>query len=234
MVNNELYKSNESFTAMRKLFLLLTLLLSLPVFAQKVKTVVGEYTYHAPENVTRSEAKQTALERAQIQALGEEFGYVVSQENVSRIENVDGKSKNDFISIGGSDVKGEWLETIGKPDIKIFMDGEEMIVYCKVKGKAREIVAASIDFQAHVLRNGIEERFESDQFKSDDYLYLSFLSPVKGYLFSPNEFTKAADASVSDNLPRQLPFKDFQKWLTKCRKYDKEMNVKRVGMRVEK
>ena len=57
-----------------------------------------------------------------------------------------------------------------------------IIVSVKVKGKAREIVSAGIDFQAKVLRNGTEDKFESDQFRSGDDLYLSFQSPVSGYL----------------------------------------------------
>ena len=287
---------------MRKLILLLTLLSSLPLFAQKVKTVVGEFTYHVPENVSLNDAKRTALERAQIQALAEEFGIIVSREDYTRVKNRDGESKIDFISIGGSDVKGEWLETVGEPRYEIRYEGEQLIIYCKVKGKAREIVSSSIDLQAHILRNGIDANFESDHFKNGESFYLSFQSPVKGFLavylvdddeqvscllpyraqqtgiypieanrpytffcrdsvpiaeqavvdeyymtcerttehnqfyiiFSPNQFTKATDTSVGDNLPRQLPFKDFQKWLTKCRKYDKKMNVKKVGITIEK
>ena len=57
-----------------------------------------------------------------------------------------------------------------------------LVVSVKVKGKAREIVSAGIDFQAKVLRNGTEDKYESDQFRSGDDLYLSFTSPVSGYL----------------------------------------------------
>ena len=57
-----------------------------------------------------------------------------------------------------------------------------LIVTCKVKGKAREIISAGIDFQARILRNGTGDKFESDQFRSGDDLYLSFTSPVSGYL----------------------------------------------------
>lgn len=167
---------------MRGLLLSLLIALSPAVFSQKLETVEGEYTYYAPENVTVEQARRTALERAMIQALADVFGTIVSQQNVTRIENQGGRSDIDFLSIGGSEVKGEWIETIGEPIYDIRYEGDILIVTCKVKGKAREIVSAGIDFQAKVLRNGTEDKFENDQFRSGDDLYLSFKSPVSGYL----------------------------------------------------
>ena len=128
----------------RALFIFSLLLSSLTVFAQKMKTVEGEYTYHAPENVTMEQAKRTALDRAMIQALADEFGTIVSQSNATRVENKNGQTDIDFLSIGGSEVKGEWIETIGEPQYNIRYEGDMLIVSVKVKGKAREIVSAGI------------------------------------------------------------------------------------------
>ena len=49
-------------------------------------------------------------------------------------------------------------------------------------------------------------------------------------IFSPNMFTKANDNRSGDNeygmaLPRQLDFHSFNKWLSKSRKRDKDMEV---------
>ena len=44
-------------------------------------------------------------------------------------------------------------------------------------------------------------------------------------MFSPNEFIKATDASVKDNLPRMLSYSEFMKWKGKCRSRDAEMRV---------
>jgi len=155
---------------------------SMQVFAQKMKTVEGEYTYHAPENVTLENAKRIALDHAKIQALADAFGTVVSQSNVTRVENRNGESSTDFLSIGGSEVKGEWIETIGEPKYSIFYEQNMLVVKVSVKGKAREIVSAGIDFKAKILRNGTEDKFESDTFRSGDDLYLSFQSPASGYV----------------------------------------------------
>ena len=277
-------------------------IICLTAFAQRTKTVEAEYTYHAPENVTLEEARRTALTRAKLQAIADEFGTIVQQTNATRISNQDGQSQVDMLSIGGSEVKGEWIETLGEPDYRISYEQGMLVVTCKVKGKAREIVSAQIDLQTHVLRNGTEDKYESDVFKSGDDLYLSFQSPVKGFLsvylvdddaqafcllpyrnqqdgiysieanhryvffheksapieerrivdeytmtcsrqtehnqiyviFSPNPFAKASDESTSDELPRQLSYKDFQQWLVKQRKHDTTMNVRMIPINISK
>lgn len=150
--------------------------------AQQVKKVEGEYTYRAPEQVSVEQAKRTALERAKLEAMATTFGTNISQQNSTRVSNSNGKSNVDFLSISSSDVKGEWIETIGEPQYIINYEQGMLIVTCKVKGTIREITTAAIDIKAKVLRNGTEDRFESSEFRSGDDLYLSFQSPVDGYL----------------------------------------------------
>lgn len=164
------------------IFLVALFSLSIPSFSQKTKRVEGEYTYHAPENVTLEEAKHIALERAKIQALADVFGTIVSQNNSTLVENRNGESSLDFLSVGGSEVKGEWIETLGEPQYDIYYEQNMLVVKASVKGKAREIVASAIDFYIKVLRNGIDERFESYEFYDGDDLFLLFQSPIKGYL----------------------------------------------------
>lgn len=83
------------------------IIFSICCFAQKIKTVDGEYTYIVPENINLDKAKHIALERLKIQLIEEEFGTTVSQANSTLVKNSNGKSDIDFISIGGSEVKGE-------------------------------------------------------------------------------------------------------------------------------
>lgn len=269
-------------------------MLALPVLAQKTKTVEGEYIYRAPENVTLEQAKQKALQGARIQALANEFGTTVAQHVSIRMKNASGLSETDASSLAESEVKGEWLEDIGTPTYSTpFYEGNMLVIGCKVKGLAREIITAAIDLKAYVLRNGTEDRFESDQFRAGDDLYLSFTSPVAGYLtvylvdddgqafcllpyghqeggnyqieankrylffnrkaapaderevvdeysmtcngdgesdliymvFSPTQFYKATDKFSAENLPRQLSYTDFNKWLVTHRRKDAGMNV---------
>lgn len=153
-----------------------------PFFPQTVKNVQGECTYLVPENVTREEARRTALERAKIQALADEFGTTVSQTNMTNVGNANGKSVVDFHSVGMSEVKGEWLETIGNPVYAESFENNQLVVKVSVKGKAREIANNKIDLDVHLLRNGRDKRFEANAFADGDNVYLSFQSPVDGFL----------------------------------------------------
>lgn len=163
---------------MRYIILFCLLLLTATVFAAKLKTVEATYVYHAPSNQSPDEAMRIALERAQLQAIADEFGTVVSQENTTRVHN----GSTDFLALTTSDVKGEWVETIGKPDCRIeFTDGM-MVVTVKVKGKAREVKAAPVSFVAETLRDRPDRADATTDFKSGNGMYLYFRSPTDGYL----------------------------------------------------
>lgn len=157
-------------------------LYSVVLCAQRTERVRAEYTYDAPENVTLEAAKRTALERAKIQAIADEFGTVVSQNNATFVSNQNGESNIDFFSLGGSEVKGEWIETIGEPEYAISYEQGMLVVKVAVHGRIREIVRAQIDIKAEVLCNGTDLKFARTDFKSGDELYLYFQSPVNGYL----------------------------------------------------
>mgnify|MGYP006903494796 CR=1 FL=1 len=287
---------------LRCVFLLLTLLNLLHLSAQQIEKVHGEYTYHVPDNVSLEEGKRTALERAKIQALADVFGTLVSQKNSTIVKNENGKSSVDFLSIGGSDVKGEWIETIGEPTFDIYYESNMLTIKVCIDGKAREIKNAAIDFEAKLLRNGTEEKYESDEFRNGDDLYLYFKSPINGYLavylldentqqvfcllpykssgdpaykivhdkpyiffscqkaeenpnevdeytmtcehsmeqniiyivFSPNMFAKAFAEDENIKLPRQLPLKEFQKWLGKCRTKDVAIQTQSFTLKISK
>jgi hypothetical protein len=152
------------------------------LFAQKTQTICGEYTYNAPENVSPEQAKQTALERAKLEALAKEFGTIVSQNNATAIKNENEKSDIRFFSLSGSEVKGEWLEDTKTPEYTTSYEQNMLIVSVSICGKAREITGAGVDFSAKILCNGVDARYENDRFKNGDDIYLLFQAPVDGYL----------------------------------------------------
>lgn len=270
--------------------------------AQKTQKVTATYTYHAPENVSLAEAKRIALQRAQLQAIADAFGTIVARSNSSTVKNENGKSEVSVMSLGTSEVKGEWLRTDGEPEYEVDYADGMLIVEVRVKGIIREIVNAAVDFQAKVLCNGTEDKFEREEFREGDDLYLSFRSPVDGFLtvyliddagtaycllpyrgdsggrvaikgnrryvffsaadappeqrnlvdeytltcekmaelnqiyviFSPKLFTKAVDYDREVLQPRELPYEEFQEWLFKCRKQDKEMRAEVKNITIQK
>ncbi|MDR1682825.1 MAG: DUF4384 domain-containing protein [Candidatus Symbiothrix sp.] len=169
---------------MRKstIYIALFLVFSISLSAQKTQKLCGEYIYHAPENVTLEQAKQTALERAKLQALADKFGTTVTQNNATVVKNENGMSDISYFALGGSEVKGEWLENAKEPEYKITYEQDMLVVKVKVCGKAREITNAGIDFTAKILKHGTEAKFESETFRDGDQVYLLFRSPADGYL----------------------------------------------------
>lgn len=168
---------------MNRFILFITLISSFLVgYSQRTAKVSAKYTYYAPETMSVEEAKRVALDRAKIQAIADEFGTIVSQSTSTVITNKNGESDTQFFALGGSDVKGEWIETIGNPEYQLKFENHFLIIECSVKGKARKIVSAKIEFEAKTLRNGTELRFGDVNFRDGDDLYLYFQSPINGYL----------------------------------------------------
>ena len=167
---------------MKKTILLLTILIPLMSSAQKMLTVSGEYTYYAPPNITVEQAKSIAIERAKINIIADHFGTVVGVNSSTTVSNVNGESSVSFLSLGDSEVKGEWIETIGEPKVSVTYEQNMQVVHVWIKGTIREIKAAKVHFEIAVLKNGTEDRFESDEFRDGDQLYISFQTPVNGYV----------------------------------------------------
>lgn len=160
------------------LLVLTVLLLPSEIRAQKIRTEKGEYTYYPPETQSMEVARQTAIERAKLQILADTFGTTVSQTATTRIS--DGSASTSALS--SSSVRGEWLETVSGPDIETMLSPDGMIgIKVRIVGKVREISASKTDIQAAVLRNGLDNRFASTEFKAGDDMYLSFTSPESGF-----------------------------------------------------
>lgn len=156
--------------------------LAFSLFSQKIKKVAASYTYYAPETMSLEEAKRTALKYAKIQAIADEFGTIVTQSTSLISSDTNGQSDEKFFSLAETDVKGEWIETIGEPMYDIQFKNHHIAVTCLVKGKAREITTAKVEFIAKPLRNGTSLKYEATEFKNGDDLYLYFKAPIEGFL----------------------------------------------------
>ena len=183
MANYSNGMNNQKWNLVQK-WLLVAILLAPVNFlhSQDLVKVGGEYIYYAPDNTTVEEAKNTALTRAKIQALAEAFGTIVSQTNTTHVTNTNGSTSINFLSIGASDVKGEWIETLGEPEYKVEFIKNILVVSVKVKGIARELVYKKAEMDTKILRNGTEDKYEDSNFRNGDDLFVSFQSPIDGYL----------------------------------------------------
>lgn len=151
-------------------------------FAQKIVTVTGEEVYYAPSNVSLDEARHTAIERAKIKALAEKFGTIVSQSTSTVMKSSNGQTDSRMLTMGGSQVKGEWIETVGEPEVNITYEQGMLVISVKVTGRAREMKPNDLDLQVKVLRNSLDHRAESEEFADGDTFYMYFRSPLAGYV----------------------------------------------------
>ena len=165
---------------MRTLFCFILLIFSAFVWGQKVVDAQGKYAYPVPENVSLEQAKQTAIERARLNAIASAFGTDVSQTNTIMVSSSSDKSETVFNSLGGTEVKGEWIADRKEPEFNIIHDPESgmLVVSVKVWGKIREKKKLDNQLLINILCNDIE----SNKFRHGDRLSVLFKSPVEGFL----------------------------------------------------
>ena len=265
--------------------------------AQRTLTASGTYTHYASADIPPKQAELAAIERAKVDIIEKEFGRIVGVNNFTEVVNKGEQSSVKFLSLGESEVKGEWIETKGKTDIQHSFANNMQVITVTITGLIREIREAKVDFEARLLRNYVTDGFESEKYRDGDNFFVSFRSPVDGYvaiylydfsgvnrllpmkysghpayfveagakyvffangislyddiakknpnsihsdygltcngesevnriyiIFSPNKFFIPGD-NISDDVtaPAFIDFEGFQKWLSRCRKRDKDM-----------
>ncbi len=52
-------------------------------------------------------------------------------------------------------------------------------------------------------------------------------------VFSPNQFARAVDEDIVDDLSH-LNYEDFQNWIVRCRRQDAEMNIRSLPIVIRK
>ncbi len=169
-----------------KQFLLTVLLLVAGHFlasAQKPETATGSYTYYPPSDQSLEEARHVALYRAQMQIIADTYGTVMNMSSTTVVKNSKEDSAVNMFSLSESSVRGEWLETIGEPKYSTAITEQGMLsITVTVTGRIREIKEARADFELKVLKNGMEDKFESNDFHDGDDMFISFACPADGYL----------------------------------------------------
>lgn len=164
------------------IFALIALIIPNIFATSKTKKVSVDYIYYIPENVSGEEAREIAVQRAKAQSIADEFGTYVSQSSISHIEISNEDINNDFLSIGGSELKGEWIETTSTPNFEYITDGGMLAIKVHIEGIIRNIENAKIPYDVKVLRNGIHDINESNIFMDGDDLYMTFKTPTSGFL----------------------------------------------------
>lgn len=131
------------------------LVLPAMLLAQQEREVTGEYVYAAPINVSREQARATAIERARVQALADEFGTLVEAYNTALLRNANDSSSVEYFSLGESVVKGEWIADTREPLIEERLEDGLFTVKAQVWGRARAIDPKPLDGRMKRLLDSI-------------------------------------------------------------------------------
>lgn len=163
--------------------LLISLFFTPRSMGQPTITTTGKASIQIESNMTREQAREIAREKAMINAIENALGTFVEQNTDIRVE--DGKVQYNII--GTTKVKGDWLRTIKEDfteeaDVVKTREGKNLDSYilCSITGEVRRASAkAAIKF--HTL-NCPEPGCDHTDFYSGQSMYLSFKSPIDGYL----------------------------------------------------
>ena len=138
---------------MKKELLVLFIMYTAIVTAQKTVTACGDYTYVVPEQISLEVARQIAIEKAQIQCIADEFGTIVGQSTSINVVNKNGKTDISNVSFGVSEVNGEWLGFVKEPEIETIYQDNTLVVHVSICGKIRESINSTIDIEVQILCN---------------------------------------------------------------------------------
>lgn len=165
----------------KRLFILVlaALSISFSLYA-KITEIEGSYKLYLPRDISRDRGELIALERAKVRALDLEFGSLISEYTRMDSRVTEQGESNDFWSTASSTIRGEWIETIGKPEFLCYMEKDEIVIECKVKGRARTLENNKADISVTVLRN--DAQTEDNTFIDGDRILMKFASAVDGYL----------------------------------------------------
>lgn len=182
-------------------------------YAQAIVAAEGRSEIRIEDGHCFGKVKQHAEDLAKINALENKFGRLIVEGNSLYIENLTNGNRvqttSKFSSISNSLVKGEWIETQTKKYIwtqrtvnsiqgkKI----EELWLSCTIRGKVRELHEPNVNFETGTYRCTDLELCKTTLFPNGEPLYVSFKSPVSGFL--------AIFMKEQGRVYRLLPYKEM-------------------------
>ena len=114
------------------------LLMNAPVaLAQETREAEAYYTMVLSRTATMEQTEALCTEQARLRAIGEAFGYVVSETTVGNVSDENGRVTDAFSVLTRTSVRGEWLRDKEAPRIEWTWDGRELSVQVVVKGIIR-------------------------------------------------------------------------------------------------
>lgn len=161
--------------------LLLTILTPLMCFAQREVRVSASDIYYVAESQTLAQAKYYALQQAQRKAIEQAFGIQIQ----SQINSVLTDEKEHFSIVSENQARAIWIKDAKEPVYEHGpgIDGKTgLSITCTVDGYVRELKSSLPEVDVQVYNGSFNRRDRRTDFESGDKIFLSFHSPIDGYL----------------------------------------------------
>lgn len=154
---------------------------------QKVVKAKGYCKIPIARNMSIAQAEADVKACAQREAIANAFGTSITQEDIIRSNNIQNGNKATgsslFQSFGTLEVRGEWIRTISEPTIKrIIGEKGDDFIECEIEGEVRELKRKKAAFESYPLSSENDVKSKVSEFANDQFVYLYFRSPRKGYL----------------------------------------------------
>jgi len=195
--------------------------------AQETREAEGSYTMVLSRTATMEQTEALCTEQARLRAIGDAFGYVVSETSVGNVSDENVRVTDAFSVLTRTSVRGEWLRDKESPRTEWTWDGRELSVRVVVKGIIRsnsregrtEVVfypcaAGELTVEQSSFRHGqsLLARFRA---ASDGYLSVFYVDVAKGEAY--RVFPAPAYASLD-----HLGVKAQQEYLLFSRSHSKQ------------
>jgi hypothetical protein len=131
--------STLGFSCLFTAFIFDALLVLVPnaLLAQDTREVEGSYSMVLSRTSTMEETEAKCTEQARLRAIGEAYGYTVSETTMSSVSDENGRFNDAFSVLTRTSVRGEWLRDKEAPRAEWSWDGRELSVRVVVKGIIR-------------------------------------------------------------------------------------------------
>jgi hypothetical protein len=165
----------------RSLPLTLAFLVAHALSAQKVQEASATYSIVLSRTATMADTETQCIEQARLKAVGDAFGYTVSEITLARVLDTRDSFEDNFSVLTRTSVEGEWLGDTEPPVVQWNCVGNDYKVTATVHGKIRafaEKAKAQVEFHATTPGEGQAR----NEFRHGQTLHAVFRSSHKGHL----------------------------------------------------
>ena len=135
-----------------------------------------------PKNLTMEQLEQSCIEQARLKAIGDAFGYLISETTVDKTQENSAGFNSSFAVLTKTNVQGEWLRNTSEPQLNWEPANKTLKLTATVNGVIREFPkTGKAKIEIH-LSNDPKMSNDITLFKDGQDLFASFQSSSKGNL----------------------------------------------------